>query len=198
MPEPVAAAPNEDGVPDAADRHVSPYRFGEKVRRLLWSVVEITAFRLTWPTWYGYRAWLLNRFGARVDPTARIRRTCRFTCPWNLTVGANTATGDFVIFYCLGPITIGERVTISQYAHLCAGSHDYTNPKMPLLRPPIVIADDAWIAADAFIGPDVTAGEGAVLGARGCTFKNLEPWTVYGGNPARPMKPRSRFDANGS
>ncbi|MEM6853863.1 MAG: putative colanic acid biosynthesis acetyltransferase [Planctomycetota bacterium] len=172
-------------------RHVSPYRFAEKLKRLVWTVVEATAFRWTWPTWYGYRAWLLRRFGADIHPDARIRRTCRFTCPWNLKMGANTATGDRVIFYCLGPVTVGERVTISQYAHLCAGSHDFTDPVlMPLLRPPIAIEDDAWIATDAFVGPNVTVGEGALLGARGCAFKDLKPWTIYGGNPAKELKPR--------
>lgn len=186
--------PDRYSDPDAADRHISPYSFAEKVRRVIWSFVEATAFRWTWPTWYGYRGWLLNLFGAKIDPTARLRRTCRFTCPWNLSVGANTATGDNVRFYCLGPVTIGDRVTISQHAYLCAGSHDHTDPvTMPLLRPLIAVGSDAWIATDAYVGPGVTVGEGAVLGARGCAFKDLEAWTVYGGNPARALKPRTRL-----
>ncbi|MEM7577875.1 MAG: putative colanic acid biosynthesis acetyltransferase, partial [Planctomycetota bacterium] len=159
----------------------------------LWSVVEATLFRMTWPTWYRYRAWWLRRFGADIHPTTRIRRTCRFVCPWNLSMGANTATGDDVWFYCLGSVTIGRRVTVSQFVKLCAGSHDHRDPVgLPLLRPPIRIDDDAWVAADAFVGPGVTIGEGAVLGARGATFKNLEPWTLYGGNPAKALGPRDR------
>jgi putative colanic acid biosynthesis acetyltransferase WcaF len=163
---------------------------------MLWALTEATLFRFTWPTWYRYRAWLLNRFGANIHPTARLRRTCRFTCPWNLTLGANTATGDHVRFYCLGSVTIGRRVTVSQFAHLCAGSHDFDQPHMPLLRPPIVIHDDAWIAADTFVAANVTVGQGAILGARGCAFKNLEPWTVYGGNPAQPIKARKTQSVN--
>jgi putative colanic acid biosynthesis acetyltransferase WcaF len=89
-------------------------------------------------------------------------------------------------------VTIGDRVSISQHAHLCAGTHDYDDARMPLLRPPITIGDDAWIAADAFVGPNVTVGEGAILGARGCAFSDLEPWTIYGGNPAKKIKPRER------
>ena len=120
-----------------ADRHKSPFSFREKVARMLWATVEATAFRWTWPTWYRYRAWLLRRFGAHVAPSTRIRRTCRFTCPWNLTIQANTATGEDVWFYCLGPIKIGQRVTLSHFAKLCAGSHDYRYPQsMPMLRPP--------------------------------------------------------------
>lgn len=180
-------------VPEA--RHQSPYTIGEKIRRVLWTVVEATAFRWTWPTWYRYRAWLLRCFGADVDPASRVRRTCRFTCPWNLALGPNTATGDRVNFYCLGRIRVGSRVTISQHSHLCAGTHDYTDPAMPLIRANIEIKDDAWIATDAFVGPGVTIGVGALLGARGCAFKDLEAWTIYGGNPAARIGDRHSSDA---
>jgi putative colanic acid biosynthesis acetyltransferase WcaF len=61
---------------------------------------------------------------------------------------------------------------------------------LPLLKPPIVIRDAAWICADAFIGPDVTIGEGAVVGARAVVVKDVEPWTVVAGNPARTIKRR--------
>jgi len=172
-------------------RHVSPYGFVVNFKRLIWSVVEATAFRWTWPTWYRYRGWLLRLFGADIHPTARLRRSCRFTCPWNLAVGANSASGDRAIFYSLGPISIGQRVTISQGCHLCAGSHDYTDPvAMPLLRPSISIGNDAWIATDAFVGPGISIGEGAILGARGCAFKDLDSWVIYGGNPAKKIARR--------
>ena len=59
---------------------------------------------------------------------------------------------------------------------------------------PIVIEDRAWVAAEAFVGPGVTIGEGAVVGARGCVFKDVEPWTVVGGNPARFIKQRTIKD----
>ena len=181
----------------AGARHESPYGAGEKVARMLWAMVQGTLFRLSFPTWYGWRRMLLKLFKARVDGSARIRRTARFECPWNFTIGANSCIGDRCVVYCLGPITIGDRVSVSQQAHLCAGSHDHTKPDMPLLRPPIVIEDDAWIAADAFVGPNVTVREGAILGARGCAFRKLNPWTVYVGNPAQPIAPRRRPEKGG-
>jgi putative colanic acid biosynthesis acetyltransferase WcaF len=175
---------------DPRDRHRSPYSTGEKVRRIVWAVVQATLFRLSFHNFYGWRNLLLRVFGARLHPSVRIRRTARIECPWNLTMGANSSFGDFVIAYCLGPVTIGNRVSISQYAHLCAGSHDYTQPNMPLLRPPITIEDDVWIAADAFVGPGITVGQGAILGARGVALKSLKPWTIYLGNPAQGVRPR--------
>jgi putative colanic acid biosynthesis acetyltransferase WcaF len=94
--------------------------------------------------------------------------------------------------YNLGRISIGRRCTVSQYAHLCAGTHDHTRWSMPLLRPPITIGDDVWIAAEAFVGPGVTLGDGAILGARSSAFSNLSPWTIYVGTPAQPLKARPK------
>lgn len=183
----------DSGVVDAdaaAARHISPYSGGEKVARLLWAIVQATLYRFSFPTWYRYRVLLLRLFGAKVHSTCRFRRLTRFECPWNLTAGRNTSAGDGTMLYCLGPVTLGERVTISQGAHICAGSHDFTRADLPLLRPPITIGDDAWIAADAFVGPNVTIGERAILGARACAFKDLQGDFIYGGNPARQLRPR--------
>jgi putative colanic acid biosynthesis acetyltransferase WcaF len=110
--------------------------------------------------------------------------------PWNLTVGAQTIIGDDVILYCLGPVAIGQRVTISQLGHLCAGTHDYTRPDFPLLRLPIEIGNDVWLAADVFVGPGVKIGAGAVVGARSSVFEDLPSWQVCVGTPAKAIKER--------
>ena len=187
------AGPVAGPEPRPEDRAVSPYSTKEKIGRLLWAVVQGTLFRYSFHTWYGLRRRLLTLFGATLDPVTRVRRTVRVECPWNLTMGHDSSAGDYVILYCLGPVTIGDRVSISQHAHVCAGSHDYTRRDLPLLRPPVTLGDSAWIAADAFVGPGVTVGEGAILGARGCAFKDLEPWTIYGGNPAKALQQRPPF-----
>lgn len=173
-------------------RGISPYSSREKVARLLWGLTQATLWRCTFHTWYGVRRALLGVFGARLHPTARVRRSVRIECPWNLTIGADSAIGDRANLYCLGSVSIGARVTISQQAHLCAGSHDYRSRLMPLLRPPITIGDDAWIAADAFIGPNVTVGEGAIVGARAVALKDVPPWMIALGNPAQAVKSRPR------
>lgn len=175
---------------DAAQRHVSAWTTRQKAGRVLWWLVQATLWRWSWHNAYRWRRMLLRSFGATLHRTTRLRPSVRIEIPWNLTLGANTVVGDFANLYALGPITLGDRVTVSQHTHLCAGTHDFDRPDLPLIRPPIVIEDDAWIAADAFVGPGVTVGQGAILGARGCAFKDLEPWTIYGGNPAKAIKPR--------
>lgn len=61
---------------------------------------------------------------------------------------------------------------------------------MELTHKPIVIASQAWVAARAFVGPGVTVGEGAVVGACAVVMKDVEPWTVVAGNPAKFIKRR--------
>ena len=182
----------------AEDRHVSAYSTKEKVGRLLWAMVQGTLYRYSFHTWNRWRIMLLNLFGAHVDTTCIIRRTSRVECPWNLTMGRNGCLGDRSWAYCLGPITIGERVSVSQDAYLCAGSHDYARLDLPLTRPPITIGSDVWVAAGAFVGPGVNVGEGCVIGARAVVFKDANPWMIYAGNPARPVKPRGHDASEGA
>lgn len=173
-----------------AASQVSPWSTRAKIGRALWIVARATIFRFSWHNWYGVRRGILRCFGARIGARVNIRPTARIEIPWNLDIGGYSSVGDFAVIYNLGVVTIGRRVTISQYAQICAGTHDYTRPDLPLVRPPITIGDDAWIAASAFVGPGVTVGSRAVLGACGVAMKNLEPGMVYAGNPARPIKPR--------
>lgn len=176
--------------PTASARNVSPWTRGEQVRRLLWAVVQATLFRLSFHTWYGFRAALLRAFGAKLGRNVRVRRTVRVEIPWNLDLGDDATIGDDVILYALGPITVGTRSFVSQHAHVCAGTHDYTRRDYPLLRHPIRIGADCWVAADAFVGPGVTIGDRTVVGARACVFRDLPPDVIAVGNPARGVKPR--------
>jgi putative colanic acid biosynthesis acetyltransferase WcaF len=171
-------------------RPQSEWTTWQKLQRLAWASVQNTLFRFSFHDWYGLRAGLLRAFGAKVGPGVRIRRTVRIEIPENLDLGAEVIIGDYVILYALGPIKIGDRSMISQYAHLCAGSHDYRSPAYPLLRPPIVIGTDCWVAADAFVGPGVTIGDRAVVGARASVFSDVQASTIVGGNPAKFIKAR--------
>jgi putative colanic acid biosynthesis acetyltransferase WcaF len=173
-------------------RSRSPVARRIQLRRLLWSWVEATLYRHSFHTANRWRGFLLRLFGARVGECCTIRKTSRVYYPWNLTMGSLSCLGDDVVVYDLGPVTLGDRVTISQEAYLCAGTHDFRLRTMPLLTPPIEVKDDAWICARAFVGPGVTVGEGAVVGAAAVAMKNVEAWTVVAGNPAQKIGKRDR------
>ena len=171
------------------NRRAEKYQPNELLRRVLWGVA-LPFFRFSPRPCFGWRRFLLRAFGARVGREVNIYPSARIYLPWNLEIGDWSAVGEWALIYNLGAVRIGERVTISQRVHLCAGTHDYRNPAMPLLKPPIALDDQSWICADAFIGPGVTVGEGAVVGACAVVMKDVEPWKVVAGNPAREVKDR--------
>ncbi len=157
--------------------------------RVLWGAAQ-PLFRYSPRLLWGWRRWLLRRFGAVVGSQVQIHPSVRIFIPWNLNIGDWSSIGFDALVYNLGYVQIGGRVTISQRAHLCAGSHDYRDPTMPLLKLPITIGDDVWVCADAFIGPNVEIGEKVVVGARSVVIRSvLQEWVVAG-NPARNIRRR--------
>ncbi len=175
-------------------RFTSPWTLRQNMIRVMWMIVSSLLFRTSFHNWYGWRRLLLRVFGAKIGRDVRIRPTVKIEIPWNLDIDDGSIVGDHAILYSLGKITLGKRVIISQYAHLCAGTHDYRYKAFPLVRPPITIGDEAWIAADAFVGPGVTMGRRAVLGARASAFRDISAEMIAAGNPAREIKQRESLD----
>lgn len=176
-----------DPIDVSSNRAARKWSRREQIGRVLWTLA-IPLFRLSPRPFWGWRRSLLRVFGARVGAEAHIYPTVRIIIPWHLNLGATCAVGDRATLYALGPITIGDRATVSQGAHLCAGTHDLADPSRPLLKLPIYIGADAWICADAFIGPGVHVGQGAIAGARAVVVRNVEPGMVVAGNPARVIR----------
>ena len=168
----------------------NPWTLKQRIGRVLWSLTQATLFRWSPHPMYAWRAMLLRMFGAQLGEAVLIRPSASITIPWNLTMGDHAVVGDHAILYCLGKVAIGKWATVSQYAHLCAGTHDATSRHMYLLTPSIVLGDDSWVAADAFVGPGVTVGDRAIVGARASVFSDVPPDMVVGGNPAKVIKPR--------
>jgi putative colanic acid biosynthesis acetyltransferase WcaF len=173
------------------NRKAKKYTQSELVRRVLWMFAQ-PLFQLSPRTFFGWRAFLLRCFGARIGREVHIYSSTTIYYPWNLSVGDYSALGEEALIYNLGSVTIGERVTVSHRAHLCAGTHDYVKTSLPLLKPPITVANDAWICTEAFVGPGVHVGEGAVVGARAVAMKDVPDWSVVAGNPARFLKRREK------
>lgn len=175
----------------AANRRARKWSRRALVGRVLWTLAQ-PLFRFSPRPFWGWRTLLLRSFGATIGHDVRVHPTARITIPWHLTIGDQTAIGDHAILYALGPIHIGARVTVSQNAHLCAGTHDFEGADMALIKSEITIGDDVWLCADSFVGPGVTVADGAVLGARGVAVRDLPAWIIAGGNPATPIRERKR------
>jgi putative colanic acid biosynthesis acetyltransferase WcaF len=88
-------------------------------------------------------------------------------------------------------VCVKKGATVSQYSYLCTASHDHEQDGMPGFQRPISIGAFAWVCADVYIGPGVTIGEGAVIGARSSVYRDVDPWVVVAGNPAKFLRARS-------
>lgn len=176
-------------------RAPSPHSFSNKLARVLWGIVQATLFRFSPRPFHRWRVLLLRLFGAKVSPKARPYPRCRVWAPWNLEMAEYATLADDVDCYCVERIAIGAHTTVSQYSYLCGATHDFEKSKRPLVPMPISISDQCWIAADVFVGPGTSIGQGTVVGARSSVFSDLPPWTVCVGSPAKPIRARTITDS---
>lgn len=167
------------------------FSLGNRLFRAAWGISWLVLARWTPPPLHGWRRLVLRAFGAQMAPGSRVYASTRVWYPPNLAIGRDTLIGPGVNCYNQGRIDIGARVVVSQGTHLCASSHDISDRNFQLVLRPIRIEDDAWVAAEAFVGPGVTVGAGAVVGARAALFRDAEPFGVYSGNPAILIKTRA-------
>ena len=187
----IRASPLTTTASDNLFSGAASFSLRNRAMRALWIVVWMLFASWTPPPMHRWRGVLLRLFGAKVHPTARIYGSVKVWYPPHLDVGEQAVLGPQVRCYNQGQITIGKRAIVSQGASLCTGTHDVRDPAFQLVTRPIVIGAQAWICAEAFVGPGVTVGEGAVLAARGTTFKDLTAWDVHLGNPAVRIKSRA-------
>lgn len=163
-----------------------------KLGRAAWILVSFIFFKPFFLTFFNpWRLFLLRCFGAKLHPKSHVYSSVKIWAPWNLEMAEYSALAAGVNVYNTGMIKIGAHTTISQGAYLCPGSHDFNDPKFPMVCSPLTIEDQVWIATEAFVGGmGITVKQGAVVGARACVFKDVEPWTIVGGNPAKYIKDR--------
>ena len=165
--------------------------FANKFARLAWNAVWASLFLPSPILFHGWRRFLLRLFGARIASDARVYPSAKVWAPWNLEMKQGACIGRNVDCYSVDRIVLGRKALVSQYAYLCAATHDYEDLAMPLMTGAITIGDRAWVTAGAFVGPGVSIGDGAVALARSVVTRDVEPWSVVGGAPARFVKHRN-------
>lgn len=181
------------------DKAVDPYltaSFPLKNRlvRLVWGIVYVFLFRPSPRPFYGWRAFLLRCFGAKLGKGCHIYPKARIWAPWNLICEDVVAIADEGIIYNPKRVFLGSHSTISQQAYLCGATHDHNDPAFPLVAGSIRVDAYAWVCARATVQLGVHVGEGAVLGLGAVATKNLDPWSIYVGIPARKIKNRIHHD----
>jgi putative colanic acid biosynthesis acetyltransferase WcaF len=163
---------------------------GNRAARALWSAAYTLLVRPSPRPAHAWRALIYRLFGATLGPHCHIYPGARIWAPWNLTCEDRVGIADGAVIYNTLPTKLGSHCVISQQAFLCGATHDFEIEGFPMVSAPISIGARAWICARAVVGPGVRVGDGAVLGLGSVTTRTLEPWTVYAGAPARPLRKR--------
>jgi putative colanic acid biosynthesis acetyltransferase WcaF len=164
-------------------------------KEALWILVKSAMFLTSLPVPSFVRAALLRAFGARIGKGLVIRARVNVTFPWRVEIGDNVWIGEEALLLSLAEIHIGSNVCISQRAFLCTGSHAYWRSDFALITRPITVGSGCWIAAQAFLGPGVDVGDGAIVSAGSVVMNDVPSDTLVQGNPARPLRAIQRRGA---
>jgi putative colanic acid biosynthesis acetyltransferase WcaF len=171
---------------------VPAFPLSNRLRRAVWGLIYVALFRTSPRPFHQWRAFLLRCFGARLAANTHIYPKARIWAPWNLICSDHVSIADEAIVYNPERFELGSHAIVSQQAYLCGATHDYEDPKFPLIAFPMTIGPYAWVCARATVQPGVSVGEGAVLALGSVATRDLQPWTVYGGVPAQKIKMRRR------
>lgn len=169
-----------------------------KIKRVAWNVTAALLFRpFITPVFRKWRIALLRLFGARIEWDVNVYASARIWAPWMLQMGHRACLGPEVVCYNQDWVVLEDDAIVSQYSYLCTAGHDVdmmNTADQSLVTAPILLRNKAWVGSRAFIGMGVEIGEGAIVGATASVYKNVEPWVVVGGNPAKKIKMRNIVD----
>lgn len=167
------------------------FRPGNKFIIFIWYFVNIIFIKNQYNPSSKIKLIILKLFGAKIGKGVLIKPAVNIKYPWKLTIGDHSWIGEGVWIDNLAEVVIGKHVCVSQGAMLLTGNHNYKKTTFDLVTGRICLADGVWIGAKSIVTPGVTCHTHSVLAVQSVANKNLEPYTIYQGNPAHPRKKRS-------
>jgi len=149
-----------------------------------------------WDVMKRIRAWHYRGLLAGAGDNLRVAAGFKITDPNNLVVGDNCYLGEDAQLYAWGErITLGNNVLVAAGVRMITRKHGFADPGVPMseqgyTHAPITIEDDVWIGFQALILPGVTIGRGSIIGANAVVTKDVAPYSIMGGVPARLIRRR--------
>lgn len=181
----------------AADPYLRPaFAPSDRARRFVWNLCYALLYRASPRPFHAWRSLLLRCFGAQMGRNCHFYPKSKIWAPWNLICAENVTAADGVDIYNPAPMRFGSHAIVSQDAFLCGATHDYDDPRFPLLAYAMEFGAYSWVCARAIVSPGVSLAEGAVLGLGSVATRDLEPWTIYAGMPATKVKERRRTNVS--
>jgi putative colanic acid biosynthesis acetyltransferase WcaF len=176
--------------PEQASAYDSPWSGSHRLLRILWEICWVVFCAWTPKPLNEWRLFWLRVFDAKIDGKPFVHQRARIAIPWNLILHDRACLGDRANAYTLAEIEIGARATVAQEAYLSTGSHDFTQPGLPLITAKITIGEDAFVGARAFVLPGVTIGARSVIGACSVVTHDVPEGVIAAGNPCKVLRTR--------
>src|SRR5215470_5866894 len=178
-------------------RHQDPtllpsFSLRNRLVRVLWSIFYVLFYRPTPRLLHGWRAMVLRLFGEKLRPKCHFYARARIWAPWNLVCEDRVSVADDAELYNPSKLYMGSHCIVSQGAYICGATHEYDDPFFRLVHFPVRLGAYSWVCARAVVNPGVNVGEGAILGLGAIATRDLEPFGIYAGIPARKIKERLR------
>ena len=164
---------------------------GNPILIILWYLFSLFFFKSSWLPFSFFKVFILRIFGAKIGKSVVIKPSINIKYPWKLSLGNHVWIGENVWIDNLDNVVIGNNVCISQGAFLLCGNHNYKKDSFDLITKPIIVEDGVWIGAKSTVLPGVTTKSHSILSAGSVTSKNLEPYSIYRGNPAEKVSIRT-------
>ena len=136
--------------------------------------------------------WYRHVLGMRIGRHTSFHWRAAFYQPSGITIGAHSIIGNDAFFDGRRGLVIGDNVNIGGHVQIFTLEHDPDDRGFRTKGGSVVIGDRAYVATRATILPGVTIGEGAVVAAGAVVTRDVEPFVIVGGVPARPLRQRSR------
>ena len=132
--------------------------------------------------------------GAECGPRSLFHFRTEIREPWQLRVGDGSVIGDNALLDAHNGLTIGKEVNLSSNVVIYTGQHDHRDPYFRSKggKKSVEIGDRAWLGSNVMVLPGVVIGEGAVCCAGAVITRDVEPYTVVAGIPAKPVGERPR------
>jgi len=166
------------------------YQPGSRLKILCWYFINVLFFINPLNPISSLKVFFLKFFGAKIGSGVVIKPGVRIKYPWLLTIGNHCWIGESVWIDNLDKVKIEDHVCISQGALLLCGNHNYKSTSFDLFVAPITLKEGSWVGAKSIVTPGVTLESHAVLSVSSVATTNLEPYSIYQGNPAVKVKPR--------
>jgi len=141
---------------------------------------------------HGVRGFFYRRAGLVMDSSSSIHWRAEFYAPERIRIGRNCTIGDSVFLDGRSGLTIGDSVNFGSHVTIYTRQHDVDSPDFAEIGAPVSVGDHAWVSSHSIILPGVTIGEGAVVAAGAVVTRDVAPFTLVGGNPARYIRDRER------